>query len=278
MKLIRFGEAGHERPGVIDSNGIRRDASGLIKDWAGAALEPSTLAALENVDWSRFPKVADDARLGPCVGAVGKIICIGLNYAEHAAESGMASPPEPVMFMKPSSSLAGPNDDLHLPPGSEKTDWEVEVAAIVGRPTKAVSEAEAMGAVAGYAVLCDYSERAWQLEGTGQWDKGKGYDGFAPLGPWLATTAEIKDPQNLDLWLDVNQRRMQDGNTRQMIFGMAALISYVSGFMSLQPGDIIATGTPSGVGLGRKPPVYLRRGDIVELGVDGLGQQTQRIC
>jgi len=277
MKLIRFGEAGHERPGVIDSEGVRRDASWLVRDWAGAALDPRALAALEMVDWSRFPMVADSVRLGPCVGGVGKIVGIGLNYAEHAAESGMAAPAEPVMFMKPASSLAGPNDDLRLPPGSEKTDWEVELAAVIGRPTKDVTQAEAPDAVAGYAVLCDYSERAWQLEGAGQWDKGKGYDGFAPLGPWLATTPEIPDPQDLRLWLDVNGQRMQDGTTRRMIFGVAALISYVSRFMSLQPGDVIATGTPPGVGLGRKPPVYLRQGDLVELGVDGLGRQGQRI-
>jgi len=277
MKLIRFGKAGQERPGVIDNEGVRRDASSLVPDWAGSSLDPDALAALEKVDLTRLPRIPDVIRLGPCVGSVGKIICIGLNYAEHAAESGMESPPEPVMFMKPSSSLAGPADDLQLPPDSEKTDWEVELAAIIGRPTKAVSEYEALDAVAGYAVLCDYSERAWQLEGTGQWDKGKGYDGFAPLGPWLATSREITDPQALRLWLDVNGQRMQDGTTQHMIFGVAALISYVSRFMSLQPGDIIATGTPPGVGLGRKPPVYLRRGDLVELGVDGLGRQTQRI-
>jgi 2-keto-4-pentenoate hydratase/2-oxohepta-3-ene-1,7-dioic acid hydratase in catechol pathway len=249
-----------------------------VPDWAGPSLDPDALAALEKVDVVRLPRISDGIRLGPCVGSVGKIVCIGLNYAEHAAESGMAAPPEPVMFMKPSSALAGPNDDLHLPPGSEKTDWEVELAAVIGRPTKAVSEEEALAAVAGYAVLCDYSERAWQFEGTGQWDKAKGYDGFAPLGPWLATSREITDPQTLRLWLDVNGQRMQDGSTRHMIFGVAALISYVSRFMSLQPGDVVATGTPPGVGLGRKPPVYLRRGDVVELGVDGLGRQTQRIC
>lgn len=277
MKLIRFGEAGRERPGVIDPDGVRRDVSSLVQDWSGAALDPKTLASLEAVDWSLYPAVADTVRLGPCVGAVGKIICVGLNYAEHAAESGLQAPAEPVMFMKPSSALAGPDDDLHLPPGSEKTDWEVELAAVIGRPAKAISEVEALGVLAGYAVLCDYSERAWQLEGTGQWDKGKGYDGFAPLGPWLATPTEVGDPQDLKLWLDVNGQRMQDGTTRQMIFGVAAIVSYVSRFMSLQPGDVIATGTPSGVGLGRTPPLYLRPGDRVELGVDRLGRQAQRI-
>lgn len=277
MKLIRFGETGRERPGVIDRDGVRRDVSSLVQDWSGDALEPQLLASLEAVDWTVYPAVAEDVRLGPCVGGVGKILCVGLNYAEHATESGMAAPAEPVMFMKPASALAGPDDDLQLPPGSAKTDWEVELAAVVGRPAKAVSEAEALGVLAGYAVLNDYSERAWQLEGTGQWDKGKGYDGFAPLGPWLATPAEVGDPQELRLWLDVNGERMQDATTRQMIFGVAAIVSYVSRFMSLQPGDVIATGTPSGVGLGRNPPVYLRRGDLVELGVDRLGRQTQRI-
>jgi 2-keto-4-pentenoate hydratase/2-oxohepta-3-ene-1,7-dioic acid hydratase in catechol pathway len=275
MKLIRFGEPGRERPGIIDDKGMRRDASSLVSDWTGATIGPEALRSLEDLNWSHLPRVAPDVRLGPCVAGIGKIVCIGLNYVDHARESGMPAPAEPVVFLKAASAIAGPDDDLVLPRGSAKTDWEVELAVVIGDQAKHVATAQALDVVAGYTLTCDYSERAWQLEGTGQWDKGKGYDGFAPLGPWLATPAEIPDPQKLQLWLDVNGLRMQDGSTGNMIFGVAFLVSYVSQFMTLQPGDVICTGTPAGVALGRTPQRYLRTGDRVELGITGLGKQSQ---
>jgi len=277
MKLVRFGATGLERPGALDPGGVLRDLSSRISDWAGPALDPAHLADLETLDLTTFPPGPPAARIGPCVGGVGKIICIGLNYADHAAETGAEIPAEPVVFMKATSAIAGPHDDLTLPRGSEKTDWEVELGVVIGRTARQVTPDKALDHVAGYCVINDYSERAWQLERGGQWDKGKGCDGFGPLGPWLVTRAEVPDPQVLGIWLEVNGVRVQDGSTRTMIFSVADCVSYVSQFMSLHPGDVISTGTPPGVGLGMKPPRYLRAGDTVRLGIDGLGEQGQQI-
>lgn len=276
MKLIRFGAPGRERPGAIDGAGTWRDLSGEVEDWAGPALSPVALAALTGLDLSRYPPVKTTARLGPCVGGTRKIVCIGLNYADHAAETGAEVPAEPVIFLK-ASAPTGPNDDLPLPRKSEKTDWEVELGVVIGKRAAYVQAAEAMEFVAGYCVMNDYSERAWQLEGTGAWDKGKGCDGFGPAGPWLVTPDEVPDPHDLHIWLDVNGRRLQDSSTGQMVHRVADLVAYVTRFMSLQPGDIISTGTPPGVGLGQKPPRYLTVGDVVELGIEGLGRQRQRM-
>jgi 2-keto-4-pentenoate hydratase/2-oxohepta-3-ene-1,7-dioic acid hydratase in catechol pathway len=275
MKLLRYGEAGAEKPALLDSSGAIRDLSGVIADVAGEHLHPDALATLSQIDPQSLPLVAGNPRIGPCVAGVGKFICIGLNYADHAAESGMAVPPEPVIFMKATSAIVGPDDDVLIPRGSEKTDWEVELGVVIGKPAKYVTEAEAMEYVAGYCVAHDVSERAFQQERQGQWTKGKSCDTFGPIGPWLVTRDEIADPQDLGMWLKVNGETMQDGSTKTMVYGVAHLVSYLSQFMSLLPGDIISTGTPPGVGMGMKPPRYLKDGDVVELGIEGLGTQTQ---
>jgi len=277
MKLLRFGNYGEEKPGVLDSSGTIRDLSGVIGEIGGASLSPDSIAKLRSVDLHSLPLVDGSPRLGPCVGAVGKFLCIGLNYSDHAAESGMAVPAEPVLFMKATSAICGPNDDVVMPKGSEKTDWEVELGVVIGTKAEYVSEEHALSHVAGYCVINDLSERAFQLEGTGQWVKGKSANTFGPIGPWLVTADEVPDPQALHLWLEVDGHRYQDGSTSTMVFGVAYLVSYLSRFMSLQPGDIISTGTPTGVGLGQKPPTYLRAGNVIRLGIEGLGEQRQRV-
>lgn len=277
MKLVRYGIAGQERPGLVDDSGRIRDLSGVITDVSGTHLWPESLEGLRRLDTNDLPLVSDDVRLGPCVGNVGKFICIGLNYSDHAAESGMAVPREPVVFMKATSAIAGPNDDVMLPRNSQKTDWEVELGVVIGRTAKYVSEGEALDYVAGYCLINDISERAFQLEGTGQWVKGKSADTFGPTGPWHVTKEEIPDPQKLSLWLEVDGHRYQDGSTSTMVFGVRYLVSYLSNFMSLQPGDIISTGTPPGVGLGQTPPIFLRAGNVMSLGISGLGMQTQKV-
>jgi 2,4-diketo-3-deoxy-L-fuconate hydrolase len=277
MKLVRYGQANREKPGIIDVSGQIRDLSGIVPNFAGASLSPATLASLRNIDATKLPSVPDTERIGPCVGQIGKFICIGLNYSDHAAEAGMKIPSEPIIFMKATSAISGPNDDVVIPRGSVKTDWEVELGVVIGSPAKYVSETDAMSYVAGYCVVNDLSERAFQLEGTGQWVKGKSADTFGPIGPWLVTTDEVPDPQNLKMWLEVDGQRYQNGSTRTMIFGVRHLVSYISRFMSLQPGDIISTGTPPGVGMGQRPPVYLRAGNQIRLGVEGLSEQNQRV-
>jgi 2-keto-4-pentenoate hydratase/2-oxohepta-3-ene-1,7-dioic acid hydratase in catechol pathway len=277
MKLLRYGPPGQEKPGLLDADAQIRDLSGVVPDLAGPGLLPQSIARLQAIDISTLPRVSGQPRLGPCVGQVGKLIGIGLNYSDHAAESGMAVPREPVVFMKATSSIVGPNDDVVIPRGSEKTDWEVELGVIIGKPAKYVSASEALSHVAGYCVVNDVSERAFQLESTGQWVKGKSADTFSPLGPWLVTADEVADPQCLDLWLEVDGHRYQNGSTRTMVFGVAHVVSYLSRFMSLQSGDVISTGTPPGVGLGQKPPKYLRPGNQMRLGVQGLGEQRQRV-
>ena len=275
MKLLRYGEPGRERPGMIDADGNIRDLSGHVTDIAGADIHPDSLKKLASLDAKSLPLVEGNPRLGPCVAGTGKFICIGLNYSDHAAETGAAVPSEPIIFMKATSAIVGPNDDVLIPRGSEKTDWEVELAIVIGKPAKYVGEAEALDYVAGYCVAHDVSERAFQAERQGQWTKGKSCDTFGPTGPWLVTRDEVADPQNLKMWLTVNGKTMQDGSTRTMVYGVAHLVSYLSQFMSLLPGDIISTGTPPGVGLGMKPPVFLKDGDVVELGIEGLGTQKQ---
>ena len=277
MKLVRFGEAGAEKPGIVDRDGAIRDLSGVVDDIGGAAISPEGLARLAALDTGSLPLAPEGARLGPCVANTGKFICIGLNYADHAAESGMEVPPEPVMFMKATSAICGPNDPIIIPRGSEKTDWEVELAVIIGRRAKYVSEENALDHVAGYAVTNDVSERAFQIERAGQWTKGKSCDNYGQIGPWLVTRDEVADPQNLGMWLTVNGETKQDGSTRTMVYGVAYLVSYLSRFMSLHPGDVISTGTPPGVGMGQKPPRYLKPGDVVELGIEGLGSQRQDV-
>lgn len=276
MKLLRYGRKGSECPGILDTEGRLRDLSAHVSDIGGSALLPEQHAMLRGLDVASLPKVDGEPRLGPCVAGIGKIICVGLNYSDHAAESNMPVPSEPVLFMKPTSSIVGPNDDVEIPRRSEKTDWEVELGIVIGKPAKYVSESQAQEHIAGYCIVNDVSERAYQLERGGQWDKGKGCDTFAPIGPWLVTADEVSDPQNLDLWLEVDGRRFQSGNTRTMVFGVAHLVSYISQFMSLQSGDIISSGTPPGVGLGQKPPVYLKPGQTMRLGISGLGIQQQR--
>ena len=275
MKLLRYGELGAEKPGLLDADGVIRDLSGHVADIGGAALDPASLAALARLDPKALPAVTGQPRLGACVSGVGKFICIGLNYSDHAAETGATVPSEPIIFMKASSAVVGPNDDVLIPRGSEKTDWEVELGVVIGKKAKYVSEAEALDYVAGYCVAHDVSERAFQAERQGQWTKGKSCDTFGPIGPWLVTRDEVKNPQDIAMWLKVNGQTMQDGSTRTMVYGVAHLVSYLSQFMSLLPGDIISTGTPPGVGLGMKPPVFLKAGDVVELGIEGLGQQKQ---
>jgi len=277
MKFLRYGETGQEKPGLLDADGNIRDLSAHVSDLSGAVLSPETLAKLGSLDVNALPKVEGNPRLGPCVAGTGKFICIGLNYADHAAESGMAVPPEPVIFMKATSAIVGPNDDLLIPRGSEKTDWEVELGIVIGKTAKYVSEDDALDYVAGYCTLHDVSERAFQIERAGQWTKGKSCDTFGPTGPWLVTKDEVADPQNLGMWLKVNGETMQDGSTKTMVYGVRHLVSYLSQFMSLQPGDIISTGTPPGVGMGMKPPRYLKAGDVVELGIEGLGTQKQNV-
>jgi 2-keto-4-pentenoate hydratase/2-oxohepta-3-ene-1,7-dioic acid hydratase in catechol pathway len=277
MKLFRFGQKGAEKPGVIAADGSLRDLSSLVPDIAGGVLAPASLAALRSLDATLLPKVPDGARLGPCVGSVGKMVCVGKNYAEHAKETGAAPPSEPILFMKATSALCGANDAVIIPKGSIKTDWEIELGVVIGTEARYVSEEDAMAHVAGYCIVNDISERAFQLEGTGQFVKGKSADTFGPTGPWLVTADEIADPQALRLTLDLNGKRMQDGTTGDMIFGVRFLIAYISRFMSLQPGDIISTGTPSGVGLGMNPPLYLKPGDVMELAIDGLGTQRQDV-
>ncbi|MGE6738654.1 fumarylacetoacetate hydrolase family protein [Allorhizobium pseudoryzae] len=275
MKLLRYGPVGSEKPGLLCADGSIRDLSGHLTDVSGAALDPAALAKLASLDPATLPEVSASERLGACVAGTGKFICIGLNYSDHAAESGMAVPPEPVVFMKATSAICGPNDDVLIPRGSEKTDWEVELGIVIGKTAKYVSEAEALDYVAGYCVSHDVSERAFQTERSGQWTKGKSCDTFGPIGPWLVTKDEITDPQNLSMWLKVNGETMQDGTTSTMVYGVAFLVSYLSQFMSLHPGDVISTGTPPGVGMGLKPPRYLKPGDVVELGIAGLGSQKQ---
>lgn len=277
MKLLRHGPRGAERPGLLHSDGTIRDLTGLVPDIGGAALSDSGLDLLRGIDAGGLPVVDAATRLGPCVAGTGKFICIGLNYADHAAESGMAVPPEPVIFMKATSAICGPNDPIVIPRGSEKTDWEVELAIIIGKAAKYVSQDEAMSHVAGYAVTNDVSERAFQIERSGQWTKGKSCDNFGQIGPWLVTRDEVADPQALKMWLTVNGKTMQDGSTRTMVYGVKYLVSYLSQFMTLHPGDVISTGTPPGVGLGMKPPRFLKAGEVVELGIEGLGRQRQDV-
>ena len=277
MKLLRYGEVGAEKPGMLDEQGDIRDLSTIVSDISPAIIDAGDLDGLKSVDPTSLPRVEGNPRLGPCVGQIGKFVCIGLNYSDHAKETGMPIPTEPIVFMKTTSSISGPDDDIELIRGSVKTDWEVELGIVVGKHTKYVSEENALDHVAGYCVVNDVSERQWQLEQGGQWIKGKSGDTYGPIGPWFVTRDEIPDPQNLDLWLEVNDKRHQDGNTRTMIFPVSTIISYLSQCMSLQPGDVIATGTPPGVGQGMKPPVYLRAGDRLRLGVEGLGIQQQTV-
>ena len=279
MKLLRYGLPGQEKPGVLDGQGRVRDLSGVIPDVAGAALLPESLARLRGVNIDSLPLVAGvpqkDLRLGACVGNVGKFICIGLNYSDHAAESGMQVPPEPVVFNKWTSAIVGPDDAVEIPRGSVKTDWEVELGVVIGKGGRYIEEVDALSHVAGYCVVNDVSEREYQLDRSGTWDKGKGCDTFGPTGPWLVTADEVPDPQVLKMWLEVDGKRYQNGSTSTMVYGVQFLISYLSRFMSLQPGDVISTGTPPGVGMGQKPPVYLRAGQTIHLGIEGLGTQTQ---
>ncbi|MGH6931430.1 MAG: fumarylacetoacetate hydrolase family protein [Dongiaceae bacterium] len=276
MKLVRYGKPGKERPGLIDGNGRLRDLSRHLKDIDGAALAPAALKRLQRLKVDKLPPVRGAPRLGPPVANIGKIVAIGLNYADHAAESGLDPPKEPIVFMKATTSINGSDDDVMIPRHSVKSDWEVELAVAIGQTARYVAEKDALRYVAGYLICNDVSEREFQIERSGQWDKGKGCDSFAPLGPWLVTRDEIADPQNLDMWLDLNGQRMQTGNTRTMIFGVAHLVSYVSQFMTLLPGDILTTGTPPGVGMGKKPPRYLKPGDVMKLGIAGLGEQRQK--
>ena len=274
MKLMRVGEAGSEKPAILDADGKIRDLSAHVADIGGAAISPDGLKKIAALDPKSLPELAP-GRIGACVAGTGKFICIGLNYSDHAAETGATVPPEPIIFMKATSAIVGPNDNVIIPRGSEKTDWEVELAVVIGKTAKYVSETEALDYVAGYCVCDDVSERAFQTERSGQWTKGKSCDTFGPIGPWLVTKDEIPDPQNLGMWLTVNGQKMQDGSSKTMVYGVAFLVSYLSQFMSLHPGDVISTGTPPGVGMGQKPPRYLKAGDVVELGIEGLGTQKQ---
>lgn len=277
MKLMRVGEPGTEKPALLDDTGIIRDLTSVVDDIDGAALSPDSLTRIAAVDASTLPALPDTARIGPCVGQVGKMICIGLNYADHAEESGLPVPSEPVIFMKATSAICGPFDTVELPPGSEKSDWEVELGVVIGTEVKNVTVDAALSHVAGYCIINDLSERAFQLEHQGQWVKGKSADTFGPIGPWLVTRDEVADPQALGMWLEVNDHRYQDGSTRTMVYDVAFLVSYLSRFMSLQPGDIISTGTPPGVGMGQSPQRYLKDGDVMRLGIDALGEQKQAV-
>ncbi len=275
MKLLRYGNPGHEKPGMLDAKGQLRDLSQVCHDIAGDTLSPAGLARLAKIDPASLPLVAGNPRLGACVSGIGKFICIGLNYADHAAESGLAVPPEPVLFLKATSAVCGPNDAVIIPRGSVKTDWEVELGVVIGTAGKYIDEAKALDHVAGYCVINDVSEREYQIERAGQWDKGKGCDTFGPTGPWLVTKDEVPDPQALGMWLDVDGKRYQNGSTKTMVYGVAFLVAYLSKFFTLHPGDVISTGTPPGVGMGQKPQVYLKAGQTMKLGIDGLGTQTQ---
>ena len=277
MKLLRFGPKGAEKPGLLDANNQIRDLSSIIPDLTGDTVDPGTIARLSALDTDTLPPVEGAPRIGPCIGNVGKLVCIGLNYSDHAKETGSPIPTEPIVFMKATSSINGPDDDIELMRGSVKTDWEVELGFVIGRETKYVTEAQALDHVAGYCIVTDVSEREWQLERQGNWSKGKSGDTYGPIGPWLVTPDEVGDPQSLGLWLEVNGTRHQDGNTNTMIFPVSKIIAYLSECMSLQPGDVIATGTPPGVGMGMKPQVFLRAGDAMRVGVEGLGVQAQRI-
>jgi 2-keto-4-pentenoate hydratase/2-oxohepta-3-ene-1,7-dioic acid hydratase in catechol pathway len=277
MKLLRYGNKGQEKPGVLDSQGKIRSLVGVVQDVSSHTLATGLLEQLQNVDIESLPVVEGSPRIGACVAGVGKFVCIGLNYKDHADETGAAYPKEPVLFMKATSSIIGPNDDVVIPRGSQKSDWEVELGVVIGKAAKYVSEKEALDYVAGYCVVNDLSEREYQMERGGQWDKGKGCDTFGPIGPYLVTKDEIPDVQNLRLWLELDGKRYQDGNTKNMIFGVAHIVSYLSNFFTLHPGDIISTGTPAGVGLGLKPtPIYLKAGQTMRLGIEGLGEQTQK--
>lgn len=274
MKLMRVGQPGQEKPAILDADGHIRDLSAHVKDIGGEAISPEGLEKIARIDLAALPILSDE-RIGACVAGTGKFICIGLNYSDHAAETGAKVPPEPVIFMKATSAIVGPNDDVIIPRGSEKTDWEVELGVVIGKTAKYVSEADALDYVAGYCVSHDVSERAFQSERQGQWTKGKSCDTFGPIGPWLVTKDEVADPQNLGMWLKVNGETMQNGSSQTMVYGVANVVSYLSQFMSLHPGDVISTGTPPGVGLGMKPPRFLKAGDVVELGIEGLGTQKQ---
>ncbi len=278
MRLIRFGEAGHERPGILDPHGIRRDVSAHVDDWHGGTLDSQTLSRIHALRIDDLPRADATARLGPPISRAGKIIGVGLNYADHAKEAGLTAPSEPLWFLKATSSLSGPNDPIVRPRGSSKLDWEVELAVVIGLKASYVAEAEASNYIAGFAVFNDVSERAFQLERGTQWTKGKSCDSFAPLGPWLVTPDEVPEPGRLEVWLDVNGKRTQQSSTTNLIFSIPSLIASLSSYMTLHPGDVIATGTPGGVGLGRKPPTFLADGDIVELGIAGLGQQRQVVA
>ena len=273
MKLVRYGPRGQEKPGLLDAGGAIRDLSEIVPDIDGTALRPESLDRLRGLDPESLPRVPGEPRLGPCVAGVGKIVAIGLNYSDHAAETGAEVPKEPITFMKATTAITGPWDEVEIPRGSERTDWEVELAVVIGSTAKYVAEAEAMAHVAGYCILNDVSERDFQMNHCGQWVKGKSHDTFAPIGPWLVTRDEIADPNDLAMWLEVDGKRYQDGSTRTMIFKVPYLVSYLSRFMRLEPGDIIATGTPPGVGLGQKPPVFLKPGQTMRLGIAGLGEQ-----
>jgi 2-keto-4-pentenoate hydratase/2-oxohepta-3-ene-1,7-dioic acid hydratase (catechol pathway) len=277
MKLVRYGNPGAEKPGIVDAEGTVRDISGIVPDLAGKALTKASLARIAAVDPKTLPAVPAGTRLGPCVGNVRNFIAVGLNYADHAAETNSPIPKEPILFNKAPSCIVGPNDDVIVPRGSQKTDWEVELAIVIGEEASYVEEKDALNYVAGYCVCNDVSEREYQIERGGQWAKGKGCPTFGPLGPWLVTTDEIKDVQNLSMWLEVNGERVQDGSTKTMIFAVPFLVSYISQFMKLEPGDVITTGTPPGVGMGMKPPRFLRGGEVVELGIEGLGTQKQQV-
>ena len=278
MKLLRFGSPGKEKPGLLDDSGTIRDLSGLVGDISEETLLPENLEKLRNTDTSSLPEVNDESRLGPCIGKIGKFICIGLNYSDHAEETGGTVPPEPIIFAKFNSAICGPNDDVVIPRNSTKTDWEVELGVVIGKPAKYVDQENALDHVAGYCVINDVSEREFQMKRSGQWVKGKSCDTFGPTGPWLVTPDEVSDPQDLDLWLEVDGKRYQDGNTKTMVYGVEYLIHYLSQFFSLNTGDVISTGTPPGVGMGQKPePIYLRPGQTMRLGIENLGIQTQHV-
>jgi len=277
VKLVRYGAKGKEKPGLIDKDGKLRDLSRQVDDIDGATLSPVSLKKLAKLNAAKLPLVKGNPRFGPCVGNIGKFLCIGLNYADHAAESGLQVPPEPVLFMKATSAITGPNDNVEIPRKSKKTDWEVELGVVIGSPAKYVSEKDAMKHVAGFCIINDVSEREFQIERAGQWDKGKGCDTFGPIGPWLVTKEEVKDFNDLDMWLEVDGKRYQNGSTKTMVYKVPFLVSYLSQFMSLQPGDVISTGTPPGVGMGQKPsPIYLKAGQVMRLGIAGLGEQKQK--